>query len=84
MTWLMTFVGAVKGDIGMIGQSMYLRNADSRTSVYKDVTKVKSARSRNVIYVDSGLFKNQVYAAAEDFDFVENFLRSRCEKAKIL
>ncbi len=84
MTWLMTFVGAVKGDIGMIGQSMYLRNADSRTSEYKNVTKVKSVRSRNVIYVDSGLFKNQVYVAAEDFDFVENFLRSRCEKAKIL
>ena len=78
----MGVVGALTGNLSLIGQSLYQSNAKSMTSVYKSVSKVKSVRRRNVIYVSETLNKNQIYVPSEDFDFVDEFIRSHVEEAK--
>ena len=53
------------------------------TSIFKDVEYLRVRRKRHTIHVDQLLDKNQVYAENADFDFVEQFIRERCVKAKI-
>lgn len=65
------------------GIALMIGTNQSKYSSWDNVTKVKSVRRRNTIYVDQFVLdKNQVYAADEDFDFVENFILSHCVKAK--
>jgi len=55
---------------------------DSRTADFARVRRVKSRRRMNLIKVNQLLFKNQVYVAKEDFDFVYDFIKSHCPNAK--
>ena len=65
------------------GIALMVGTKQSKYSSWDRVTKVKSVRRRNTIYVDQFVLdKNQVYADDEDFDFVENFIKSHCMKAK--
>ncbi len=58
----------------------------TKQSIYSTFDKVKTVRinpKRNVIFLSENLSHNQVYANAEDFAFVENFIVSQCKKAKV-
>ena len=81
--WLTLFVGlaAKKPAVASLGLTTTARNES--TSILKDVEFLKIRRKRNTIHVNYLLDKNQVYAADEDFDFVEQFLREHCVKAKL-
>ena len=37
----------------------------------------------NVIYVNEGLERNQVYAESADYDFVMDYISQRCENARV-
>ena len=52
------------------------------TSEFVHVRRVKARRRFNLIKVNQLFDKNQVYVADEDFDFVYNFIKSRCINAK--
>lgn len=52
------------------------------TSCLKNVTVIKPRRWRHTIHVNQLFNKNQIFVANEDFDFVLNFLRENCPKAK--
>ena len=54
------------------------------TSEFDSVEFLKVRRRRHTIHVNQLLDKNQVYAEDEDFDFVEQFIKAHCTKAKIL
>ncbi|MBQ7715206.1 MAG: zinc ribbon domain-containing protein [Clostridia bacterium] len=59
--------------------------AAARTEMYSDFSKVKKVKDyprRNIIKVIQTLNRNQVYAAAEDFDFVKNFIIYHCPNLK--
>ena len=62
------------------GNALRLKeNALFRVAVCQSV---KSYRRRNIIYINSPFSKNQVYAEAEDFDFVLDFIQAHTPDAK--
>ena len=77
-----TAYGIAAGNAGAIGRGATVSARNSMSTSFADVTKVRAVKHRNVIYVDSGLFKNQVYVGKEDFDFVLKYIKDRCPKAK--
>ena len=83
MGWILMLAGAAAGNPGRVGQGLMVASKQSSTSVFDNVATVKVKRRRNTIHVNQALNKNQVYAAPEDFDFVEQFILSRCVKAKV-
>ena len=80
--WLTAVVGAASGHIGRVGTGILAATKTSSNSSFGSVTKVKSVRSRETIYVNQGLFHNQVYAEAPDFDFVRDYIIRHCVNAK--
>ena len=76
-----TLAGAATGRLSTVGAGM----AAQRTEMYSEfakVRKVKAYPSRNLIKVNGLLDHNQVYAAPEDFDFVYQYIASRCVNVK--
>ena len=75
-------VGLAAKNPTTIGVGMLAASKSKSTSVFANVRRVKARRWRNLIKVNQLLFKNQVYVSDEDFDFVYDFIRSRCINAK--
>ncbi|MCR4744869.1 MAG: zinc ribbon domain-containing protein [Lachnospiraceae bacterium] len=80
--WLGMLVGSATGNLTMVGQGLVTASKYSTSSSFRNVTSVKVNRSRNTIYVNEVLTKNQVYAQNEDFPFVEKFIFDHCPGAK--
>ncbi len=81
--WLTILVGLAAKKPAMVGLGL---NTTARSTMETDlgnVSVLKFRRKRETIHVDLKLDKNQVYAKDADFDFVEQFLRDHCPKAKI-
>ena len=70
--------GALTRNLSTFALGTYVSAVNSMTSTWSKVKSVKSVPKRNVIYVNELLFKNQVYAADEDYAFVDNFIRTHC------
>lgn len=75
--------GGRTGNIGRVGQGMLVAGHGSLYSNFRVVKKIKGYPHSNVIKVNSMFSKNQVYMPAEDYDFVWDYITSRCPKAKI-
>ena len=54
----------------------------SSTSEFKNVRRVIPRRLFHVIKVNQLLNKNHVYVPKEDYDFVYDFIKTRCINAK--
>lgn len=54
----------------------------SSVSEFKKVRSVKARRRLHLIKVNQLLEKNQVYVPDEDFDFVYDYIKTRCTNAK--
>ena len=70
--------------VGTVGQGMAV--AGSTGSMYSSFGKVKSIeanKKKSLIKVNETLFKNQVYAEGEDFDFALDYIVKRCPNAKV-
>jgi hypothetical protein len=73
--------GLLAGSVTAVGVGL----TSARTSLYSEfsgVRKVQASPERNLIKVNGLLSRNQVYAADEDFDFVLDFITSRCGNLK--
>ena len=75
--------GGASGNVGRVGQGMLVASHGSLSSNFKAVKKIKGYPHSNVIKVNSLFSKNQVYMPAEDYDFVWDYITSRCPNAKI-
>lgn len=64
------------------GAGLLSATRQASTSDFKYVKKVKAYPRRHLIKVNETLNKNQVYAATEDFDFVLDWICTRCINAK--
>jgi len=74
--------GAAKGSLSATAVGINAQNTEMYTE-FARVRKVKSYPGRNLIKVNERLNHNQVYAADEDFAFVENFIMDHVpEQAK--
>ena len=77
-----TLVGAMAKSPTTMGAGVLATAKTKSTSEFVNVRRVKARRRFNLIKVNQLFDKNQVYVADEDFDFVYNFIKSRCINAK--
>lgn len=75
--------GAHAGNPGRVGQGMLVASHGSLSSNFSVVKKIKGYPHSNVIKVNSLFSKNQIYMLDEDYDFVWEYITSRCPNAKI-
>ena len=75
-------VGVMAKNPTTIGAGMLAASKSTSTSEFANVRHVKARRKMNLIKVNQLFNKNQVYVADEDFDFVYNFIKTHCPKAK--
>lgn len=80
---LTVLVGLFARKPGVVGTGMLAASNTSMSSDFSSVRKVKARRWMNTIMVNEPFAKNRVYACDEDFDFVYQYISSRCPKAKI-
>ena len=64
------------------GAGLLSAGKSSTTSVFEHVRRVVPRRALHLIKVNQPLNKNQIYVPDEDFDFVYEFIKSRCKNAK--
>ncbi len=69
--------GLAAGNPTTVGAGLLAAANTSMYTEFADVRALRAAKGRNVIYVSN----NQVYVCDEDFDFVYNFIKSRCPNA---
>ena len=74
--------GAARGSLTTAGAGVLAASKQASTSVFHYVRKVKPRRWLHVIKVNELLERNQVYVPDEDFDFVYDYIKSRCVNAK--
>ena len=77
---LNVLAGLATGSPGGMGRGLLIASHDSLTSTFNSVRKIKPIRRFNVIKVNEPFAKNQIYVDNEDFDFVYEYIRSRCPK----
>ena len=75
-------VGLAAKNPTTVGAGMLSASRSTSTSVFANVRRVKARRRMNLIKVNQLLFKNQVYVPDEDYDFVYDYIKSHCPKAK--
>ena len=79
---LTTLVGLAAKKPTAAGAGLLASGKTSSTSEYAHVRRVIPRRSLHLIKVNQLLNKNQIYVPEEDFDFVYDFIKSRCKNAK--
>lgn len=79
---LLVLAGLLAGNPSRVGAGLITATHTSSYSTFTKVRKVKAYRKRNLIKVNGLLYRNQVYASDEDFDFVYDYIRTRCPKVK--
>lgn len=75
-------LGAVSPVIGVLGSGLTAAVNSSWKSNFFAVTSLKAKRRYNAIYLNEPGCKNIIYVDGRDFDFVWNFIKARCDKAK--
>lgn len=83
VSWLTVLAGAAKGGPCVMGTGILAAAKQKTTSTFNNVSTVKGLRKQNTIKVNQLFSKNQVYVKAEDYDFVWDYISSRCKTAKI-
>lgn len=79
---LTVLVGILAKRPSTVGAGMLATSRSTSTSVFDNVRRIKPRRYIELIKVNQLLDRNQVYVPKEDFDFVLNFIRTHCPKAK--
>ena len=80
--FITVLVGAMAKKPTTMGAGLLAASKSRSSSEFANVRRVKAYRKRNLIKVNQLFNKNQVYVANEDFDFVYNYIKSRCINAK--
>ena len=74
--------GVVGANPAQAGQGALIAAHTSLSSDFSKVRSIKAFPRRCFIKVNEPLAGNEVYTRPEDFDFVLNYIRSHCPKAK--
>lgn len=80
---LAVLVGLLAKRPGTMGAGMLAAGHTSMSSDFSSVKKVIALRKINTIKVNERFTKNRVYVNNDDFDFVYEYISSRCPNAKI-
>ncbi len=79
---LTVLVGIFAKRPSTIGAGMLAASRTTFTSDFPNVRRIKPRRALKLIKVNKLLDRNQVYVPREDFDFVLDYIRQHCPKAK--
>ena len=79
---LTAIVGILSKKPSTVGTGMIVASRSKSTSVLENVRRIKPRRAIELIKVNMLLDRNQVYVQKEDYDFVLDYLRQHCPKAK--
>ena len=74
--------GAATGNITTTGIGLISAGKQASISTYKVVRRIKPLRWLHCIKVHEPFEHNQIYVPDKDFDFVYNYIKSRCPKVK--
>ena len=80
--WLTVMAGLAGGSFGAMSAGIVAATHSSLSSDFKSVKNVKPKRRWNTIKVNAPFSNNQVYVEKEDFDWVYQYIVSRCPKLK--
>lgn len=80
MSFILIMAGLVVGRPGTVGTGLLAATKKSMSSSWSQVRSIEIFRRRGVIKVNERLFKNQVYAEAKDFKFVEDYIKAHVTK----
>ena len=83
MGMITALLGGAGGKMSTAGAGILAAAHTTLYSNFANVRKVVGLRKRHVIKVHEPFSKNQVYVTDEDYDFVWNYITSRCPQAKI-
>ena len=75
-------MGAATGNLTQMGVGTMVAAGNGWYSKFATVSKVKPDRKHNTLNIHNGLFHNQVFVSDEDFEFVLDYITSRCPKLK--
>lgn len=81
-SWIAILAGVVAGNPTATGAGILAASRNKLTNRFSNVRSIKAKPSRNTIYVKGTLKSNQIYVEDADFQFVLDFLRSHCPKAR--
>ena len=79
---LTAIVGILSKKPSTVGTGMIVASRSTSTSLFDRVRHVRPRRALHLIKVNQLLERNQVYVPTEDFDFVLDFIRQHCPKAR--
>ena len=81
---LLVLAGAASGNLTTVGIGMTHGNRNAMYTAFKGTKKLTGIRSKNTIVLREGLSNNRVWCEDEDFDFVWDYIKARCERAQII
>jgi hypothetical protein len=79
LSLLTALVGIAAKRPTTVGAGLLASGKTTSTSEYKKVRRVVARRALHLIKVNQLLEKNQIYVPDEDFDFVYEYIKSRCQ-----
>lgn len=80
IAWVTTMAGIAGGSPGTAGAGLLAGTKNSQASDFSKVKKMKVSRRFNTVKLDSPFSHNQIYAEAEDLDFIVNYIGERIPK----
>lgn len=80
--WISILAGITTSNPGNVGLGITSATRNSIFSTYANVRRVKANRKRNLVKVHGLFTRNRIYVQPEDFDFVYEYIRSRCPRLK--
>lgn len=79
---LTALAGAAAHNAGTMAAGMAARNGTEAYSEFKSVKRLRMDRKHHVIHVTSPFLFNKVYVPDEFYDFVWDYIASRCPNAR--
>ena len=81
---LTTFAGIAAGSRTTTASGMLSASGGSLYSRFSKVRKIRADRRNNRILVNGTLVRNQIYVDDGNYDFVFDYIVSRCPQAKVI
>ncbi len=82
LSMIVSLAGVMTGNIQAAAAGILAGSKQSLVSSFEEVKSIVVDEKRHVIYVNEKLSHNQIYADLDDFEFVREYIISRCKKAK--
>jgi hypothetical protein len=81
MGFLTALIGLSAGNLTTAGTGLMAATKQSLYTSFKKVKSIKVVKSRNTIYINESLSRNQIYATRDNFDSILEHILNNCPKS---